>query len=1126
LIPLFFRLLVFFVLSNLLIGVVDGFQISPVYAAACGDLILDPSEQCDDGNTSNGDGCSTICEYEITKVIFEENKSFESYKSGLNTEIVSDASLSKSGSKALKIILPDKSHIVSRLDLSQTHIFQNVDSMIFWIRTAAGTYSSSLEISIQYSGEGDASSQLNILPFVAGGVIDTTYRKVVIPSRAFVGNFGGSFRTIYIKLTDSSLTPKEFYIDNLVLTDTKGFTIEEIEVLDSKHLKLQLNEAVQFTSARQTSNYTITDKGSPTTIAVSSVGISRFVSDFGSNSASAVVKDYIYLTLSSALTSNTQYLLSTNATDVAGNLPETTESSFSFDFSSEVSSSIKINQVGYLPKSPKRVYVGNYLGDNGKMFLANAIAIKIINKNTKQSVYSGTLTQSTAIDDSNVNGDVRPFSGEDVWYFDFTNFETPGSYYAQVNGIGRSYDFEIGDSVFNKVFYTTARALFYQRSGMALTPQFAGIWSRGAAQKVNDEGVPISGYYHNSIADKSPELYDNEPIGQHHDFSGGWFDAGDYNRYIRSAAEAADNFLTMFTVAPDKFKDNQLNIPESGNGVPDILDEAKWEIDWIAKMVSSNGCAFNKVSFEVWSDVMPDKDQRKQWAITKSTADTALAAAILAKAAKIYLPYFPEAAASYKTKALSAWQCLVEHPTNYPNPVKGSEAPFCNPDGDPAKNIPGIHSGCSWREDLDPRAWAAIEMFALTGEKAYEDTFKQLVPTEDLSGWTLSDYYGFPSNVKHGFDYFKIPGADSTRKEQYLEGVRRIGELYRSFENFWPYQVAEKKDIPNIGFGTLSMSTRYSYFYILASAALNDPSYLENAKINLDFQLGANPLSKSFITGVGDNPVMKPLNKVADLDGIPQPIPGFTVYGPANSLPYSGYYIPLLQTTYPPYYGANAYPAARKYLDHAKVVKYGEYVVDDLTTVASVFGFFSSAFNAPDLTPPVSSASHSGGVYLSSFSVTLSANETANLYYCFGADCLPDKVYFKALPITDSRTLRFYASDTSGNVETTKELNFQINAAYLSSSSANISNKKLTYQISFPVTVNGFTKEGIVVSNGTVTTFSGSNKTYYFTVTPINQGVVKVFIPGGENYGASNEVSKLYDTIAPTVDKVDIEGHH
>jgi len=995
-----------------------------IAATTCGDGVVDLAEQCDDGNVDSYDGCSASCVNEVKKVIFEEDKDFEALTTGYALTVISDPLLSKTGNKALKMDMPDGNHTKSRLDVGYGNQgvlnFSEVDSIKFWIRTTSGTYANTLDIVIQYSGGNDASQNLNILPYVSGGVIDGTYRQVVIPGSAFVGNFGGAFRNIYFSVP-ASQTPKSFYIDDITLEDTQGLVVEAIEVLDSKNLMLTIDEKLNFASARNVANYTLVNSSDNSKINVSSVGIRRFVTDFSGSSFSPVVKDYIYLDLASPISSNANYSLSIQVKDIIGNLPKVGGVNFSFDFNNDISSSIKVNQVGYLPKSPKRVYVGNYLGDAGQMTLSAGLIAKIKNKTTGQVVLTGALIKSSESDNFYINDSVRPFTGEDVWYLDFTNFETPGSYYIQIDGIGRSYDFDIRDNIYNDVFYTTARALYYQRSGMALTSQYAGIWSRGAAQ-------PTAGYYHNSIKDKSPDLYANEPIGAQADFTGGWFDAADYNKYIRTAAEAVDNYFTMYEIVPTHFSDNQLNIPESHNGVPDILDESKWELDWIAKMVSSNGCTFNKVAFETWSDKMPDLDTRKHWVITKSTEDTGFAAAILAKAARIMQPFFPTDAQRYRDKALLAWQCLEAHPEQNPPPytTKTEQEAYCNPKGNPALGITDVSSGCYWSNDnRDSRAWAAIELYALTGEQKYEDVFTNLVPTNELNSWTKTDYYYSASNLRRGWDYYNIAGANSERKAVYMTAFSQLMDKFKKDEDQWNYKVAEK-DFINVGFGTLSMSTRYSFIYILAHELTGNSYYLDRAKQNIDFQLGANPLSKVFITGIGDNPVVDPLNKVSEFDGIAQPIPGFSVYGPANALPYKSYYIAVLDNAYPAYYGSPGYPTARKYLDNFNITKYSEFVIDDLTRTAAVFGYFSTASAAADTIKPVTTASKASGTYSSAISVTLSASEPATIYYCLGVGCTPNAVYNSALAISTSKTLRFYASDVSGNAEVVKERVYDI----------------------------------------------------------------------------------------------------
>jgi len=918
-------------------------------ANACGTTINRPalSQSCSTPSPTTG------------TIIFDENDDLDlAYNVPLDMNdplsvhskigLITNPALAYSGTKSL-LVGPR-----ARLNLNAATFLDN-DALEFWIRTTSGTYSEatdgSYDIKLVYGGTSNYTS-VSIWPYINDRQITTQYKRVLIPRTDLPQQskpelLEGTFRMIYFQIPTGKTST--FYIDNIALVDTQGPLIENIEVLDSKHLMLTFNEKLNFADAKNITKYTVSEAANPAaTLQINSAGLRVWVTGFDNISTSPNIKHYVYLNLNQEIQSGKIYKLDTTLTDLSGHPTRNSGVEFSFNFENEISSSIKINQVGYLPRSPKKVYVGNYLGDAGEMHLTPNLPVYIKDKATQRTVYQGVLQKALENDIFMVNADHRAFSGEEVWYFDFSGFETPGDYYAQIPGIGRSYDFQIGAAVFNDVFYKTARALYYQRSGITLDSAHAGQWARPS------DASSLDGYYHNSVKqvgiDVSP-LYNSsiEPaIGGYLDLSGGWFDAADYNKYIDSASISVDYFLTIFEIAPGKFIDNQLNIPESGNGVPDILDEAKWELDFIVKMVSANGAVFNKVThpnFYNASGGMPADDLRNMWAITKTTRDTALACAILAKAARVLQPYFPEAARVYKEKALLAWQILQDHPDMYPNPLTLA---YTNPAGDPIQGIPSISTGQgalypNVLNDVTERAWAAIELYALTGNEAYHQKFKELKPLNTLSNWMVENYTYTPDNIKHGFDYLKIPTADPAMKTQILDGMRRVMNVFDRNEAQWRYRVAEKH-ITNVNFGTLAESTRYSFYYILYYYLTGNEYYLDKAKLNLDFQLGANPLSTTFITGVGSKYPLQPMSNIDDSDGIVEPIPGWSVFGPANSLPGTGYYVAFLNNAYPAYYGDYAYPVARKYQDNSRVVKYGEGGINDLTRTAAVFGYFSKPY--------------------------------------------------------------------------------------------------------------------------------------------------------------------------------------
>jgi endoglucanase len=749
-----------------------------------------------------------------------------------------------------------------------------------------------------------------------------------------------------------------FFVTDIAVMNADGAVVSDAEVLDERHVMIKSDQVMNIYSARDVANHLLVD-GDGNEIELQNIGVRSWVDGFYSDRP--IVGHYTYLQLpeGKSLVPGMEYTYTSSVRNKWILPPDQPTIRFSYDDQHDISSSIKINQVGYLPDSLKYCYVGNYLGDFGEMPVTARQAVL----RRQDGSVAGTfpLVKSDKEDLFRVSRDeLKPFSGEEVWIADFSGYKTAGTYYIQIDGIGRSYPFEIGDSIYNVPFYHTARVFYYQRSGVAIEEQYAGQWTRPVSHTMKS-------IYHNSVADKSGLLYDPEvepAIGEEIDLTGGWYDAADYNKYTKSAAEAVNCMLSLYELAPEKYSCDSLNIPESGNGIPDIIDQAKWELDWLAKMVSANGGVFNKNSFSHFAFVMPqERNGEKMYAITKTTRDTALACAVLAKAARIFNAngWYPEAAATYEAKARLAWECLLRVPQTYPVPAPGEhidayQSPVgrgVDMYGDP---MPTVGTGPYYQtaDDFNARAWAALEMYELTGDHscyiAFRDKVDELSDApflDDLENIFVKDWWHGTSNP---ILLYPIMKYDEAHAQAVRAGIERVISVYQKGYDQWRYAISMKNTLTSVNFGGFSMSSRWSVYYILFYELLGREELLELAKQNLDVQMGANPLSITYITGIGSKYPMRPHAKICEYDGIEEPIPGFSVYGCAHSLIEKGYYTVIMNNAYPRYQGNDPsvayYPSTRKFVDAWEPVKMGEFVIENLSHTAMAIGYFSN----PDAT--------------------------------------------------------------------------------------------------------------------------------------------------------------------------------
>ena len=407
------------------------------------------------------------------------------------------------------------------------------------------------------------------------------------------------------------------------------------------------------------------------------------------------------------------------------------------------SPAIHVNEVGYVPTLPKKAMVGYYLGSLGEMDISASDGgepvFKIIEAASGKDVFSGKLSRRHDI------GFSFPCY-QNVFEADFSNFKTPGEYRLHVPGLGASFPFFIDDGIAAAFARTYALGIYHQRCGMANEMPFTRF-THDACHIAPAEVPTMSGKFsfvnetlagYASDDNKNPNqtapplknvaasLYpfvNQGPVDVH----GGHHDAGDYSKYTINSAW----FIHYLVFAADTFPGagelDNLGLPESGDGKSDVLQEAKWEADFLAKMQDADGGFYFLVyprerEYEI--DVLPDHGD-PQIVCPKTTAVTAAAVAALAQCASspTFKQQFPEAAALYLEKAKKGWAFLERAIAKY-----GKDGAY--------QKI--THYGDEFMHD-DELAWAACELFLATGDQAYHDKLLEWLNPSDpgtrLWGW-------------------------------------------------------------------------------------------------------------------------------------------------------------------------------------------------------------------------------------------------------------------------------------------------------------------------------------------------------------------------------------------------------
>ncbi len=301
-----------------------------------------------------------------------------------------------------------------------------------------------------------------------------------------------------------------------------------------------------------------------------------------------------------------------------------------FGFSQTLSDFIVIDQFGYREQAKKTAVISRNPGTN----------FQVINEASGNAVFSGTPIVFNS-------GETDAASGDKIWHFDFSSVTTPGRYYIldQTNNL-RSFPFSIANNVYNDVLKAAVKMLYYQRAGTNKPAQYAGeTWADGFNFS-QDEYTRLFSAKNDASTEK--------------DLKGGWFDAGDYNKYTKWTADYIETMLFTFEENPEVFSDDY-GIPESGNGVPDILDEAKWGIDWLLKMQNADGSVLSVQGLGTGSP--PSSVTKPSYYGPASATATFGAVKAFAIASRFFNSRGEtDYAEILKTAAIKAWNWGVAHP--------------------------------------------------------------------------------------------------------------------------------------------------------------------------------------------------------------------------------------------------------------------------------------------------------------------------------------------------------------------------------------------------------------------------------------------------------------------------------
>lgn len=635
------------------------------------------------------------------------------------------------------------------------------------------------------------------------------------------------------------------------------------------------NHPLNTEIATKLSSYSITSEDdpdfqspvSPVAIGRKSKGIEFNAPWFNENSW--VLGHWIYIELPKPLRRGKTYSLSIND-DLKSYVDNKDTYTFLFNEFSNWSPVIHVNQIGYKIDAPEKyAYLSQWMGDfnngvheKGGLNLQSFQGAKfyVVDQDDGQVVHSGTieLRRNKTNQDSDAGGNVnldefapeRNYTHADVWQCDFSSLKIPGNYRIVVEGIGCSYPFKITEDPYFEPFYACMKGLFIQRQGI---------------HKYIEPGVELPRDHHPDDVDVryNPDFkYWLNPshgpknwvdgVGTKVKLWGGYHDAGDWDTYP-SHVKVSFGLMMLYDLAPEKFSDGQIGnkyklnnadslwINEGTNGLPDILDEARWLMDFyrrgrdelLDKKLGIGGVPGEYFGRDAGAKSAPWQDKR-EWAVT---AESPAATYYLAAMASWYSTCLEKA---YEEENEESRKLLQEAKDAYQWATT-----YCN--AHPSE----VNNAVSEAQYL-----AAACLYRATGDTYYQSDFISNINIDNSfknagSDWGNPNTWYFAA-CNYAFLPASFPGLDLSFQSTVIKKVKMMAEnniVLPSQKRAFRLGFSMNR---NFSLGTFS--TPRMMGTALAYELSGDAEYLKPIYFMNDYCLGGNELNMVQITGLGENP--------------------------------------------------------------------------------------------------------------------------------------------------------------------------------------------------------------------------------------------------------------------------------
>ncbi len=607
------------------------------------------------------------------------------------------------------------------------------------------------------------------------------------------------------------------------------------------------------------------------------------------------------------------------------------DTTYRYEPTKSLSEAVHVSQLGFRPDDPLKVgYLSTWMGNGGGLDYPEKLKFTLVDQHTQQPVFSSVATRvRSAAQTEDPRG--RDYTLTEVHRLDFSAFNQPGEYRLCVAGIGCSLEFEMASSVWQKAFITATRGFYHQRSGIAITAPYSDfrrprafhpddgvkVYQSGASLLDVDMGIGDRDTFKALTAEKTNDIVPNA--------WGGYFDAGDWDRRIQHLA-VPRGLLELYNLFPDHFKTIQLNIPESTNDLPDVLDEALWSLDSFRRLQTADGGIRGGIESAEHPRYGETSWQESQtiMAYAPDVWSSYLYAGVAARAAFILKADDAALADTYQQSALLAMAYAEKH---YPERT---------------------YTGELQHHVKDQRNLAALELYRLTQASKWHELF--LATTVFQAADAEPFIYSRHEQRDAAFLYAGINGPlklagmpplpiDARVQANARAALLRYADELVTLTNTTAFGWSKDHPESPVGWGN-GLGAPRGINLLQAHALTQASKYLLAGISSAQFNAGANPDNLVLTTGMGDRSPQNPL--IIDQRLTAQsPPPGITVYGPADLSLNQNYWgiEAIASSTFPP---PTAWPTVETYFDIYLYPMSAEFTVDYMLLTAYTWGYLSA----------------------------------------------------------------------------------------------------------------------------------------------------------------------------------------